>query len=316
MRLLFMGSGRFSVPSLKMLLDSRHPVAALVTQPDKPAGRGHRLTMPPTKPIALERSIPVHQPAKVRASESVELIRQIVPDCIVVVAYGQIIPKTILEIPPKGIINLHGSLLPAYRGAAPIQWSIARGERETGVSTMLMEEGLDTGPLLLERKVPIASTDTGESLEAKLAPLGAELLLETLEARDEGSISPRIQDESFVTLAPRIKKEDARIDWSQPAEAIEPRVRAFIPWPVAYTELAGTEVKIYQSSVDPPGKASPGETVAVDREGVVVGCGGGTRLRLIRVQAQGKKRMAAADFARGQRLAAGTYWGGLPRLYR
>ena len=309
MRLIFMGSGRFSVPSLKALLDSPHPVEALVTQPDKPAGRGHHLTMPPTKPIALERSIPVHQPVKVRAPESVELIRKIAPDCIVVVAYGQIIPKSILEIPPKGIINLHGSLLPAYRGAAPIQWSIARGETQTGISTMLMEEGLDSGPVLLERRISIDATDTGESLAAKLAPIGAELLLETLEAWDEGSISLRVQDESLVTLAPRIKKEDARIDWSLPAEAIDARVRAFIPWPVAFTELQGAEVKIYESSVEPPGTGLPRETVAIDRDGVVVGCGSGTRLRLIRVQAQGKKQMAAADFARGKRLAPGTFWG-------
>jgi methionyl-tRNA formyltransferase len=265
--------------------------------------------MPPTKPIALEHSIPVHQPIKIRAPESIELIREIAPDCIVVVAYGQIIPKSILEIPPKGIVNVHGSLLPAYRGAAPIQWSIARGETQTGISTMLMEEGLDSGPVLLDRKVSIDATDTGESLEAKLAPLGAELLLETLEAWEEGNISPRIQDESLVTLAPRIKKEDARIDWTLPAEAIEARVRAFIPWPVAFTKLQGAEVKIYQSRVEPPGKALPGETVAIDRDGVVVACGGGTRLRLIRAQAQGKKQMAAADFARGKRLTPGTFWG-------
>jgi methionyl-tRNA formyltransferase len=162
---------------------------------------------------------------------------------------------------------------------------------------------------LLEQKVSIGATDTGKSLEAKLAPIGAELLLKTLEAWEEGSISPRIQDESLVSLAPRIKKEDARIDWSLPAETLEDRVRAFIPWPVAFTELKGTEIKIYQSCVEAPGKALHGETVSIDREGVVVGCGGSTRLRLIRVQAQGKKQMAAADFARGKRLAAGAFWG-------
>ncbi len=153
MRLIFMGSGRFAVPSLQALLESSHRIEALITQPDKPAGRGHSLRMPPTKPAALGHSVPVHQPVKVRAPESVELIRSIAPECIVVVAYGQIIPKSILEIPPRGIINVHGSLLPAYRGAAPIQWSIARGETETGVTTMLMDEGLDTGPILLKRKI-------------------------------------------------------------------------------------------------------------------------------------------------------------------
>jgi methionyl-tRNA formyltransferase len=267
------------------------------------------MRLPPTKPIALDHSIPVHQPVKVRDERCVELIRGIAPDCIVVVAYGQIIPKSILEIPPRGIINVHGSLLPAYRGAAPIQWSIARGEKETGVCTMLMDEGLDTGPVLLERKLPIDPEDTGASLEAKLAPLGAELLLETLEALAAGSISPRAQDDSRASLAPRIKKEDARIDWNQPAEAIERRVRAFIPWPVAFTELEGKEIKIHQSRLEPPGEGSPGETLITDREGVVLGCGKGTRLRLLQVQAQGKKSMAAADFSRGQRLTVGTFWG-------
>jgi methionyl-tRNA formyltransferase len=309
MQLIFMGSGHFSVPSLRLLLDSHHQVAALITQPDKPAGRGHSMRLPPTKPIALDHSIWVHQPAKIRTEASVELIRGIAPDCIVVVAYGQIIPKAILNIPPKGIINVHGSLLPAYRGAAPIQWSIARGEEETGVCTMLMDEGLDTGPVLLERRLPIEAEDTGATLEAKLAPLGAELLLETLDAWAAGNVSPRAQDDARASLAPRIKKEDARIDWSQSAKEIERRVRAFIPWPVAFTELDGKEIKVYRSSLEPPGEASPGETVSIDREGVVVGCGGGTRLRLLQVQAQGKKQMAATDFSRGQRLAVGTRWG-------
>jgi methionyl-tRNA formyltransferase len=308
MKLVFMGSGRFAVPSLEALLNSKHEIKALITQPDKPAGRGHALRMPPTKPIALARSIPVHQPLKVRTAESVELIRTIAPECVVVVAYGQIIPKSILDLPPKGIINVHGSLLPAYRGAAPIQWSIARGETETGVTTMLMDEGLDTGPILLKTKLPIEPDDTGETLESKLAPLGAELLLETLGSWQTGSISPQPQDDSLATLAPRIKKEDARVDWNLIAGEISCRVRGFVPWPIAFADLEGTNVKIHKSEVATPGKASPGETLAVDKGGVVVGCGNRTRLRLIEVQAEGKKRMAADAFARGQRLAVGTMW--------
>jgi methionyl-tRNA formyltransferase len=308
MRLIFMGSGRFAVPCLQALIDSPHEIEALITQPDKPAGRGHGLRMPSTKPVALDRSIPVHQPLKVRTPESVELIRSIAPECIVVVAYGQIIPKSILEIPPKGIINVHGSLLPAYRGAAPIQWSIARGEIETGVTTMLMDEGLDTGPMLLKTKIAIEPEDTGGSLEEKLAPVGAELLLKTLASWAQDELTPEPQDDSFATLAPRIKKEDARIDWNLTAEEIACRIRAFRPWPVAFSKLDGKTVKIFESLVEPTGRGNPGQISAIEKDGIVVGCGSGTRLRILELQAEGKKRMAASDFARGQRLAPGMKW--------
>ncbi len=309
MRLIFMGSGRFAVPSFQALLESSHQIDALITQPDKPAGRGHNLRMPPTKPAALEHSVPVHQPFKVRAPESADLIRSIAPECIVVVAYGQIIPKSILEIPPRGIINVHGSLLPAYRGAAPIQWSIARGESETGVTTMLMDEGLDTGPMLLKRKITIGPDDTGGSLEEKLAPIGADLLLETLAALERNELAPEPQDDSLATLAPRIKKESARIDWNLKATEIACGIRAFIPWPVAFSEMGGRTLKIFESVVETPGKSEPGEILSIEPDGIVVGCGSGTRLRILELQAEGKKRMAAADFARGQRLAPGTKLG-------
>jgi methionyl-tRNA formyltransferase len=265
--------------------------------------------MPPTKPLAMEFSIPVHQPLKIRAPECVEAIKKIAPDCIVVVAYGQIIPKAILDIPPKGIINVHGSLLPAYRGAAPIQWSIARGETETGVTTMLMDEGMDTGPSLLRRTMPIDPGDTGESLSEKMAPMGAELLLETLEGWESGAITPQPQDDSLVTKAPLIKKEHARIDWSLEAHDIERRIRAFIPWPVAYAELEGATVKVHKAMVDATSSSgSPGETLKISHDGIVVACGSDTSLRLIEVQAQGKKKMAADAFARGQRIVPGTLW--------
>lgn len=309
MKLIFMGSGHFAVPSLEALIDSRHDVLALVTQPDKPAGRGHTLTMPPTKPLALEHSIPIHQPPKIRAPECVEAIQQIAADCIVVVAYGQIIPKSILDIPPKGIINVHGSLLPAYRGAAPIQWSIALGETETGVTTMLMDEGMDTGPSLLKRKMPIDPEDTGESLSAKMAPMGAELLLETLEGWESGTITPQPQDDALATKAPLIKREHARIDWSLEAREIACRIRAFVPWPVAYAEFEGTTVKVHKAKEDEPSSgSSPGETLAVANDGIVVASGAATSLRLIEVQAHGKKKMAADAFARGQRITPGTLW--------
>jgi methionyl-tRNA formyltransferase len=308
MKLIFMGSGRFAVPSLRALLDSKHEITLLVTQPDKPAGRGHTLRTPPTKPLALEQGIPVHQPVKIRAPESVELIREISPDCIVVVAYGQIIPKSILDIPPKGIINVHGSILPAYRGAAPIQWSIARGETETGVTTMLMDEGLDTGPILLTKKIPIDLEDTGESLETKLAPMGAELLVVTLAAWEAGRITPQPQDDSRATKAPLIKKEHGRVDWSLDAKEIACRVRAFIPWPVAHAEIEGKKVKIFETAIAAQSSGSPGETLSIDNNGVTIACGSGTSIRLIEVQAEGKKRMAADAFARGQRIAPGKFW--------
>ena len=317
MRLLFMGSGGFALPSLRVLLDSSHQVLALITQPDKPAGRGHELRMPKTKSLALERGIAVHQPPKVRAEAAVEIVRGLAPDAIVVVAYGQIIPASILEIPPRGIVNVHGSLLPRYRGAAPIQWAIARGETETGVTTMLMDAGLDTGPILLRREVAISEDDTGGTLEAKLAPIGAELLLETLSLEERGDLVPVPQDDAQATLAPRIKKEDALVDWSGSATEIHRRVRAFDPWPVAFVPLDSGRadlLRIWKTRVAPPGsaEAAPGCIVAIEGEGLTVACGGRTALIVEQVQPAGKGRMTGSAFARGKRLRAGDFLG-LPR---
>lgn len=316
MKLVFMGSGAFALPSLEALVDSSHEVQALFTQPDKPAGRGHRLRMPRTKELALARGIAVHQPQRVRSEPAVAAIRKIAPECIVVVAYGQIIPRSILDIPPKGIINVHGSLLPHYRGAAPVQWAIARGETETGVTTMLMDEGLDTGPVLLQKAHPIASDDTGGSLEARLAPIGAQLLLSTLLLRenDSESLVPIPQDDSQASLAPRIKKEDALVDWSWEARQIHNRVRAFDPWPVAYVELETMPLKIWKTrlaAASPPSQrgALPGEILSIDENAVWIACGNGSRLGLEEVQAAGKSRLRAAEFARGRRLAPGAVLG-------
>jgi methionyl-tRNA formyltransferase len=264
--------------------------------------------MPRTKPLALERGIPVHQPPKVRALEAVELVKSLAPDVIVVVAYGQIIPASILAIPPRGIVNVHGSLLPRHRGAAPIQWSIAQGDHWTGVTTMLMDEGLDTGPILLQREAPIAEDDTGGSLEAKLAPLGADLLIETLSGLELSEITPVPQDPARATLAPRIKKEDARVNWSRTAPEIERRVRAFDPWPVAFVPFEGGALRIWKSRVvaDPDPSAEPGQVLAVAPEGLVISCGGRTALLVQEVQPAGKRRMTASEFARGKRLAPGT----------
>jgi len=308
-KLLFMGSGRFALPSLEAVLASPHTVVALICQPDKPAGRGHGLRPPPTKQVATEHAVRVHQPPKVRAPEAVELVRELAPELIVVVAYGQIIPGAILSIPSKGSINVHGSLLPAYRGAAPIQWAIVHGEKETGVTTMLMDEGMDSGPILLQKRTLIRPEDTGESLEKRLAIIGAELLVETLPAWEKDALTPVPQDASQVSLAPRIRKEDGVIDWRLKAREIERRVRGFIPWPVSYSELDGEVVKIWKAALGPDRLGSPGETLAVERDGLLVACGEGTTLHLLEVQPAGKRRMSAADFARGYRVAPPRRWG-------
>jgi methionyl-tRNA formyltransferase len=269
--------------------------------------------MPKTKSLALRRGIAVHQPPKVRAEAAVEIVREIAPDVIVVVAYGQIISASILEIPPRGIVNVHGSLLPRYRGAAPIQWAIARGETETGVTTMLMDVGLDTGPILLQKEIAISDDDTGGTLEAKLAPLGAGLLLETLSRWERGDLARIPQDDAQATLAPRIKKEEALVDWSRSATEIHCRVRAFNPWPVAFLLIDGgaSALRIWKSRVAPAGSAAadPGRILGIEPEGLTVGCGGGSALIVEEVQPAGKGRMTGSAFARGKRLAPGDFLG-------
>lgn len=310
-----MGSGGFAVPSLEALLRSEHEIAGLVTQPDKPAGRGHRLRVPKTKELALEHGLRLHQPVKLRAGDSVQWIREVAPELIVVVAYGQIVPKSVLEIPPRGVVNVHGSLLPAYRGAAPVQWAIANGESRTGVTTMLMDEGLDTGPILLARAVDIARDDTAESLSEKLAAEGAELLIETVARWERGEIEPRPQDDAAATRAPRLRKEDARVDWSWPARKIDNRVRAFVPWPVAFATIAGETVRIWRArAVEEASRSEsrnadasrPGAIADIDGDAVLVRCGDASVLRLEELQPPDRPRMDAAAFARGRRLAPGS----------
>jgi methionyl-tRNA formyltransferase len=308
-----MGSGTFAVPSLEAILESEHELLGLVTQPDKPAGRGHRVRMPPTKTLLLDRasSLPIHQPVKLRAEDSVQWVADLSPELIVVVAYGQIVPKSVLDIPPRGIINVHGSILPAYRGAAPIQWAIANGESRTGVTTMLMDEGLDTGPVLQTRIVDIAHDDTAETLGSKLAVEGAGLLLETMKRWEAGELEPMPQDDRAVTHAARIRKEDAKVDWSWPATKIANRVRAFVPWPVVFAPIGSEMVRIWRAAAvdgdasDDPALGRPGTFVSVASESVLVRCGEGTLLRLDELQPPGKPRMSAGAFARGRRIGPG-----------
>jgi methionyl-tRNA formyltransferase len=307
LRIVFLGSGAFAIPSFEATVDAGYDVATLVTQPDREKGRGRALAPPPLKPVAEARGIPVLQPRRVREPESVEALRALSPDLQIVVAYGQILPRAIIDLPPLGTINVHASLLPRYRGAAPIQWAIVRGEAETGVTTMRIDEGLDTGPLLLSRSTRIGAAETAADLEPRLARLGAELLLETLREIEAGRTRPVAQDPSQATLAPLIHKEDGRIDWAMDAAGIARRVLGFHPWPGTTTSLEGRALKIISAQPHAPAEdALPGTIVALPAEGFVVACGEGSGLLVTAVQPESRRPMAAAAFATGARLAPGA----------
>src|SRR5215212_5864473 len=252
-----MGTPDFSVPMLERLIVA-HEVIGVVTQPDRPAGRNRQVQVSPVKQVALDAGIPVFQPEKVRRAEAIETLRQWTPDVYIVAAFGQILPQTVLDIPPHGSINIHASLLPRWRGAAPINAAIRAGDAESGITIMKMDAGLDTGPMLSQRAIPLAPDETAATLHDKLSALGAELLIETLPGYLNGEIVPQPQDDSFATLAPRIDKEEGRIDWTQPAAAIERTVRAFTPWPGTYTFWNGKQLKIHAGTIG-EGSAEPGQ---------------------------------------------------------
>ncbi|GAB7388083.1 methionyl-tRNA formyltransferase [Bacillaceae bacterium] len=297
MRIIFMGTPDFAVPSLKRLVREGHEVVAVVTQPDRPKGRKQTLTPPPVKVAALEEGIPVLQPEKVR--ESIDEILSYRPDLIVTAAYGQILPRELLEAPPLRCINVHASLLPKYRGGAPIHRAIMEGEKETGITIMYMVEKLDAGDILSQRALPIAETDTVGTLHDKLSELGASLLAETIPALADGTIEPRRQDERLATYAFNIKREDEVIDWTRPAKRIYDQIRGLNPWPVAFTTWRGNRLKVWWAETAAEGgQAEPGTVVAVGEEGITVAAGEGW-LRLKRVQPAGRKAMDAADFVRG-----------------
>ena len=301
MRLIYIGSGGFACPSLKKLISSTaFEVVGLITQPDKRAGRGHQLKSTPTKLIASAQDISIRQPEDIGDSKIIEFLESTKPDCIVVAAYGQIIPKQILDIPAKGAVNLHASLLPLYRGAAPIPWALARGAHETGVTTMLMDEGLDTGPILMQRRANILPTDTAGALTSRLADQGAELLIETLGRLKLNTITSIPQDSNHATRAPIIRKRDAAIDWNQPADQIERLIRAFDPWPVAHTRFNNKMLRLWRGSAVRTYKgSSPGTLLNVTDSSMLVACGDDTALCLDEVQLEGKKKMQGATFARG-----------------
>ena len=306
LRIVFLGSGAFAIPGFEALLDAGHDVVALVTQPDREKGRGQRPAPPPLKPVAERRGVRVLQPPRVREPAAQEELRRLAPELQVVVAYGQILPRSVIDIAPRGTLNVHASLLPRLRGAAPIQWAIANGETETGVTTMLIDEGLDTGPTLLARASPIGPEETAADLEPRLARLGALVLLETVAGLAAGTLSARPQDHARATFAPILKKEDGRLDWNQPAPTLACRVRGFHPWPGTHTSLDGKLLKVLAARAEASGPGEPGAVVAVDREGIMVACAEGTRLRLIEVQPESRKPMPASAFAAGARLSSGA----------
>lgn len=277
MRIVFMGTPDFSVPALEALLEAGHEIAAVVTQPDKPKGRGGRVQMPPVKLKALEKNIPVYQPVKVKTPEFTQLLRELAPEVIVVIAFGQILSKEILDIPPFGCVNIHASLLPKYRGAAPIQWAVIDGEKESGVTTMQMDVGLDTGDMLEKAVVPIAEDETGGSLHDKLSRAGAALILTTLEGLKAGTITPVPQTEEGTCYARMLDKALGDIDWTMPASAIERLIRGLNPWPSAYTSWNGKTIKLWQAVVaegEPSWKGTlPGQVVRSDRHSLVVAAG-------------------------------------------
>jgi methionyl-tRNA formyltransferase len=309
LRIVFLGSGAFAIPSFEALLDAGHEVLLLVSQPDKEKGRGRALAPPPLKPVAEARGVPVLQPRRVRQPEVEEELRRLSPDLQVVVAYGQVIPRSVIEVPRLGTVNVHGSLLPRFRGAAPIQWAIASGDAETGVTTMLIDEGLDTGPVLLARATAVLPEETAGALETRLARLGAEVLLETVDGLATGTVRPQPQDHSRATTARLLTKEDGRIDWMLPADAIARRVRAFHPWPGAFTTFEGRTVKVLRARPSGPAGDAPGVVTRVSPGGLEVGCGGRTQISLLELQPESRKAMAAAAFAAGARVGPGSRFG-------
>lgn len=297
MRVVFIGTGEIGVPTLKALLQSsENELVGLVTQPDKPAGRDQHLEPPPIKKALAETKMPMLQPARIRDRQAIDAIRELQPDLIVVIAYGQILPRDLLEIPRLACLNLHASLLPRWRGAAPIQAAIAAGDRETGITVMYMDEGLDTGDILLQRRIDIVSDDTGGSLHDRMGQIAPDALLESLRMLSTGN-APRVpQDNALATTAPKLTREDGRIDWSEPAEVIERKIRAFNPWPGAFMKLGSRNLKIFSATiVDLSGK--PGETLRSENSFVIAA--GKQALSLNEVQLEGKRRMSAADFLRG-----------------
>jgi len=309
MKLIFCGTPMFAVPCLEALLQASFDVQLVVSQPDRPKGRGLEMVPTPVKQVALQHGIPVVQPEKIKVNPDFRSqLESIQPDAIIVVAYGRIIPQWMIDLPPLGNINVHPSLLPKYRGAAPIQWAIASGERVTGVTTMRIDAGLDTGDMLLKAELPISPDDTSVTLSPRLSALGAHLLVETLQRLEAGKLEATPQDHSQASLAPILKKEDGLIDFTRSASDIHNRLRGFQPWPGAFTIFRDKQFAIHAARPTNQSNLAPGELAGAG-DSLLVGCGNHTALELLEVQPEGKKRMAARDFANGYRPQAGERLG-------
>jgi methionyl-tRNA formyltransferase len=311
MKLVFAGSPAFAVPTLERLA-AEHDIRSVVTQPDRPVGRKQQLQPPPVKEAALRLNLPVFQPERIKSDESRTFLEEVKPDAIVVVGYGQILPPWLLDLPRFGCVNLHGSLLPAYRGAAPIQWAVANGETTTGLTTMLMDPGLDTGPILLQWSTPIGPEETAVELAERMSTKGADLVAETLERLQAGTVTPQPQDNSRATRAPLLKKEHGEIDWTLPAQQIANRVRGLLPWPGCYAGFRGKKLQIWRARRAHPSRDREGAEAGfahgqlfLHGDELLVACGQSTFLQLLELQLEGRRRMTAAEFLRGAQPKAG-----------
>jgi methionyl-tRNA formyltransferase len=308
MRTIFLGTPEFAVPSLRALASAGHEIAAVFTQPDRPKGRGNLLAESPVKQTACELGAPIHQPERIRRPENIALLKELAPDIMVVVGYGQIIPQAIIDIPRHRILNVHASLLPKYRGAAPIQWAIANGETRTGVTIMQIDAGLDTGDMLLKADLAIGPQETAPELSARLAPLGADLLLQVIVQIEAGTVVREKQDDSAATYAPILKREDGLIDWNRPAQEIYNRLRGFTPWPGAYTTFRGQQLSVLRARLADGNGLPPGRLYSVGKA-LFAACGHNTALELVELQPAGKKRMAAESFLNGYKLSETEFLG-------
>ena len=308
MRVVFMGTPEFAVPCLQKLIDLGHEVTGVFTQPDKPKGRHGILTPPPVKELAVEHSIEVFQPTKMRDGTALEMLKKADPELVIVVAYGKILPKEILEYPKYGCINIHASLLPKLRGAAPIQWSVINGCKETGVTSMQMDEGLDTGDMLIKGVLEIGENETAGELHDRLSVLGADILEKTLEALEKGELSPEKQNHDEFTYAPMLSKELSPIDWSKSASEIHNQVRGLYPWPCTTSVLNGKNVKIHKTVLSDAQGGNAGEIIESGKR-LIVSCGDNKCVEILLIQAEGKKTMSAADFLRGNPAEEGSFFG-------
>ena len=309
MKIVFMGTPDFAVPSIKALYDAGHEIQAVFCQPDKPKGRGYKLVPPPVKVFALDKDIPIYQPKSLKngGEEFIKVIEDFAPDCIVVAAYGKILPKEVLDIPRLGCVNVHGSLLPKYRGAGPIQWAVLNDEKTTGITTMLMGEGLDTGDMLLKSETEIGENETAAELFDRLADMGAELIVETLDKLEKGEITPVPQNEEEATYAPMLTKDLSPIDFSKSARAVHKQICGLSDWPCATTTIGGKRIKVYRSEIV-AGSTNKSAGTVVNAKDLTVACGDGM-VKLTEIQAEGSKRMATADYLRGKPVTEGTVLG-------